>query len=217
MKFDEVKEFISNPRYRALVKLGLFLLFFIFIAVICRVYSSPNTNVVKDEQKTPLVKFSEMRNYEFNINYQVNDSITNIDGKTFRTDTCLTINDINYYINDNIYQIKDDFFILTSLDNKYLVKTNQIEQYINRGTLISKSEDYQSNTIMTKYSIPVNDLENQDIKELYITLYEKEKTIYKVDLQYIDNLDISSLVSITYFNVGEVTNFTTMFDIDKVR
>lgn len=217
MKIDEVKEFISNPRNRALVKLGFFLLFFIFVAVMCRVYSSPSRTIVKEETKTPLVKFSEMRNYEFDILYKENSTTTNIHGKTFRTDSYLTIEDVNYYVNNNAYEIQDDKFILTSLDDKYLIKTNQIEQYVNSGTLISKSEDYKNNILITKYSIPVINLENQSIKELYITLYEKEKTIYKVDLEYIDNMDSSSLLSITYYNIGGVSNFTTIFDSEKVR
>lgn len=228
MKIKDLIEFMKDKRNRAIMILGLYILFFIFIGILCHnSLKVNNSNITTPEvvTKTPLEIYGSMSNYEYTYNYNVNDNITTIVGKVYRDTIYMTLNNNNYYINDNnIYQIKSDKFVETTLGSLYLITNKDISTYISKGTLAGKSDNFEEGTTSTKYSVPIKDFDStiNSSDLIYITLTEKNSVIYKVDIDLINyfkaigKTKTKALIEIEYSNIEGVANFTTMFDESKV-
>lgn len=184
---EETKEFLTSPRGKALIKLGLYLVFFVILFA----FMGFNNNA--EGPKTPLEKYLDMNNYKYT--YSVN-------GQTYSGIVCkninlFTLNGIEYYVSSNVYQVSENGLSPTELDKLYYINNHDIMSLVSDAMMISKSENYENMDISIKYSID----------NIYITLYEKDKTIYKV--VYDNGTDI---VEINYMNIGEVEDFTMNYE-----
>jgi len=141
-KFRETfKELWKIPRYNALIKLGLYFVFFLVFGSIFVLNRVP-------KKKNPEKEITINKNsYEFS--YNINDNI--IKGKKNKNIT-FTYNDIEYTIEDeNITCDLDD----CNIEFKYIFDfftLDKIEDYIKNGELISKTE-YTTGDIEYKYNI----------------------------------------------------------------
>lgn len=224
MKIEQIKEFIKDKRNRAIVTLGIYIIFFLLVGIMCHNGLKSSDNKVETVTKTPFEVYSSMSNYEYKYTYTMDDSITNIVGKVYRDNIYMTLNNINYYYNGKIYEIKGDKFVETTLGSLYLITNKDIANYINKGTKVSKSDNFEDGITATKYSIPIKEFDSSLIStdNIYITLYENSSGIYKVDIDLINYFSAlgktktKALIEIQYSNIEGVSNFTTMFDTSKV-
>lgn len=210
MKFKDALELFKNKRYRALVILMLYIIFFIILA---SMFKGVNNNVdVKPstpvEEKSPLELYCEMANYEFKMVY-TSDEIYELTGKTFRDDSYFKINDIEYYYKDSNYYLLSDTSNSIDLDFDYY-NVNKICSLISEGKIVNKNENLESNTIENKYLV------NDTNKNIYITTIIKDNDISNVLVDLSDE-DKEYIISIEYFNKNKVSNFTSIFNEAKAK
>lgn len=220
MKLEDIKEFLKDKRKRAILILLIYFIFFIFVYYIFHTYKTIDQPQEEVVLKTPLETYCEMGNYEFDATYEVNNQILEISGKNFRQDVYLTINQEDYYLKDNIfYKIEDDKLILTNLDIKFY-SVDDICSSVNKAVLVSKSEDYENDYIINKYNVPIKDIDIDT--NFYLSLIEEDEKIIGVEIDLSNyrielDEDISKyVIKINYKNIGEVKNFTSIYDKEKI-
>ncbi|NLL44446.1 MAG: hypothetical protein GX247_02105 [Mollicutes bacterium] len=223
------KEIYKVPRYRALIILGLYFVFFIFVMAI--INSAAKTNVIIDNNnELPITfkKFKEMNNYEYTykIEQSINDEIIYYQGigkHTLEEETFTIENDVNnYYMENNeFYIIKDD--LKEKVDNPLPInllnlKPNNITDFLLASTLQLMTTDYQSNIIINTYLLPIkkfiklyfNDEVNDEENFINIITTEKNNNIIKIEMDLTNinmneeySMDINRL-EFNYQNIGNV-------------
>ncbi|MBR1376854.1 MAG: hypothetical protein IJ565_03470 [Bacilli bacterium] len=198
---DETKEFLKSKRGRAILRLGIYIIFFIIVAMLFRSGSDILPNDNKEViSKTPLEKFSEMNNYQYVYTYN-GDIETIIEGRVYRDIMYFTFEEDDYYIKDNrVYRYEDEE-VETALDDIYLMNNHKIVSLIENATIDSKNENYKDNLITTRYSINLDKVLFK-ADAMYVTLYENDKVIDKVLIEIVND-DITSTITIEYTNIGQ--------------
>lgn len=96
----KIKELWKVPRYKALLKLGFYLLFIIFVVSLIN-------NAPKIDTEVPVEK-NELYSYEFTYTITQNDTVSVINGVNYKNTEKLTYNDnIYYYKNNDLYLNKE--------------------------------------------------------------------------------------------------------------
>lgn len=179
-KLKDVKEFLSDKKNKAIVKLIIYLIFFIFVIIYIRVMNYRANNYTKkidpDEiielpktitNKVSLLK--DAKNYKFRYEVNViNDNINInyiIDGKRYNDKYYFSITDneisTNYYYERNsnkLYLIKDEIKEEISSNNIMdlsLYKINNIYNYLYNATYNYKQENADGN-ILINSSLPIS-------------------------------------------------------------
>ena len=190
-----IMEILKTERGRGLFKLGVFVIFFIFVAVLFHSggdVSNPIPQPVKE--KTALEKYSEMTNYTYR--YQYLDVIIN--GKVYRDILYFTIDENNYVVKDGIVYLNEE---VTELDSIYLYDNHKIASLIDKDKIISKNEDYSLDVVTTTYSVDVTKIDSiYDI--MNITLSEKDNEIIEAVIT-ITKDDLTSSIVIDYSLVNQ--------------
>ena len=150
--FEVLKELWKIPRWHALLKMGLYFLFFLVFGLIFFSKTTPKKNI-NNTTNTNTINIS---NYSFK--FTINNEI--IEGRKEQN--------IEFKYNDNDYSIIDDIIFCEledcSLSFKYLFELflpNRINNYIRNGKLLSKTE-YVDGIMEYKYEI-----DNEDIKKYF--------------------------------------------------
>ena len=179
-KLKDIKEFLSDKKNKAIVKLIIYLIFFIFVIIYIRVMNYRANNYTKkidpDEiielpktitNKVSLLK--DAKNYKFRYEVNViNDNINInyiIDGKRYNDKYYFSITDneisTNYYYERNsnkLYLIKDEIKEEISSNNIMdlsLYKINNIYNYLYNATYNYKQENADGN-ILINSSLPIS-------------------------------------------------------------
>ena len=162
---DILKFIFKNPRYRSILILVLYFLFFSVIILISKSNSDSRTI---EEKIDPIDEFKSKQNYQFKV------EIDNDEFEGYYSDDKITFiyNDVDYvYEND---ELEPSEFIYSEI-LKY-IDTSYIYEIIEKQEIYSKTE-YNNSTTSTTYLI--DDIE--------ISIYESTK-IYEVDVKINDNL-----------------------------
>lgn len=212
-------ELWKNPRYRSLIILGMYIIF--FTLVISSIDTSSND--YEESKKVDVMKeYSMMNNYSSKIIIK-NELEENIDIKVNKNDYLINYNNENYYYNTvKLYKQNEDNYTRTEtniLDFEVWKFTPKfISDLIEKGTFNSKTE-YADGTIANTYLVKIEDFiksyynnENIDIRTFEITVYQNEKQVNKVVLnltniynmeQFSNNYDY--IVTIEYDLVGKIS------------
>ena len=189
---EEVKEFLKTERGKAIIKLSLYIIFFIVLFI----FVKPGNENIYVPKESALDKYSSMTNYEYTYKYDD----TYIEGKTYRDILLFNIGDITYYYDGIIYKVMDNKLIIDELDKNYYINNHLINEYIKKGNIIGKNEDYENGIISTIYSVD----------NMHIKVFEKDNLINKVSIEIMG--DESHNIEITYTNINKVSNFTLDFE-----
>lgn len=189
---EEVKEFLKTERGKAIIKLSLYIIFFIVLFI----FVKPGNENIYVPKESALDKYSSMTNYEYTYKYDD----TYIEGKTYRDILLFNIGDITYYYDGIIYKVMDNKLIIDELDKNYYINNHLINDYIKKGNIIGKNEDYENGIISTIYSVD----------NMHIKVFEKDNLINKVSIEIMG--DESHNIEITYTNINKVSNFTLDFE-----
>lgn len=179
-KLKDIKEFLSDKKNKAIVKLIIYLIFFIFVIIYIRVMNYRANNYTKkidpDEiielpktitNKVSLLK--DAKNYKFRYEVNVIDDNVNtnyiIDGKRYNDKYYFSITDneisTNYYYesnNNKLYLIKDEIKEEISSNNIMdlsLYKINNIYNYLYNATYNYKQENADGNVLINS-SLPIS-------------------------------------------------------------
>lgn len=214
----------GNKRSRAMIQLSAYILFFILVGTFIDFNHANSSYLEEETQSMNNLSFSHYDNYEFyyNVTYLglADEPVKyfNIDGYRYKEKQFLTVRDTleKYYIENNkLYKVEDT---LTEITTPFFLPFGNISPsflhtYITHAKLNSKTE-YADKTIKKDYILSVREfakLYQSDVVELEgnisIITYEKDKTIYKVEL------DLTSYnkmkYELNYKNVGKVDFFSS--------
>ena len=210
---DFIKKWNSDKKFKAVIKLLLYFLFFIVVAIYA-VLSNKNASQIDTEKN--------IENNEIINNQQQQNSIINI-GDNYKYTATITINDeqikyvyskeqgllnikkirnlieTNYIIENNNYYIKEnDNKILTTKDNIYDIvcpncfDINSINEYLNKG--IKENNNYK---------IYLKDIILAEKGDEYITITTDNNQIYA---------DYTSLLQV--FN-NQIVKYTVNIKIEE--
>ena len=226
-KLKDIKEFLSDKKNKAIVKLIIYLIFFIFVIIYIRVMNYRANNYTKkidpDEiielpktitNKVSLLK--DAKNYKFRYEVNViNDNInTNyiIDGKRYNDKYYFSITDneisTNYYYESNsnkLYLIKDEIKEEINSNNIIdlsLYRINNIYNYLYNATYNYKQENADGNVLINS-SLPIskfyelNKIDKIVAENIIIETTENDDTV-KVALNT-SNVDIDNFNIINIF------------------
>ena len=196
------EDLLKTPKGRAIIKLGIYFIFFVIVAFLFHSGGSVSEPKKDTPKKTAMEVYSEMTNYEYT--YKYNEELMN--GKVYRDKMYFEINEDAYYVNENVYKVNKETneIVLVELDKSYYIDNHTISNYIKKGNIIGKNEDYMNNIVSITYGIDTEDA------NLSVTTYEKDNSIFKVVL----NIDTNT-IEINYSNVGKVNNFIKDFQIKE--
>lgn len=178
ISFKDIKEFLSDKRNKAIVKLIIYLIFFVFVIIYIRIINYRSNNYIKridsDEitelPKTITDKISLLKdadNYRFKYEIITIDSDTEItyiiDGKRYNNNYYFTISNDNlneeyYYDNDKLYIIKDDIKEIVSTYNfsdLSYYRISNIYDYLLNATYNYKQENANGD-ILINSSLPIS-------------------------------------------------------------
>lgn len=201
------KEYWKNPRYNALMKLGLWFVFLIFVSFFLRSgLSSQKRYYEQSENNNPLKIFNEMENYNFEYNVTYNLDNLKIKGSNYKNTMLYTIqndNNIYYADNDKYYRLINDKkidFKNTLPFNICMIKPKIIYQLIKLGELdYTKENSNQSKE--EGYKIKLSDyvrlVEGKQINSddvITINYLIEDGTITTV------GLDLTNYIKLSYSN-----------------
>lgn len=178
------------PRYRALIKLGLYIIFFIFVITLIK---TQDNNI----SKNPVTKINVMENFKNMNNYQYKVIINNEVEETFISRVnngkeLILYNSDTYYFDgikmykkiDSYQEFKDIIFDFDIWRFNPLFITNLID----KGEFNAKTE-YQDDTISNEYLVKVKDfvklydnLDIEDERTFSLVVYQTKKQVNKVTL-----------------------------------
>ena len=209
------EDLLKTPRGRAIIKLGIYLVFFVIVAFLFHAGTS-DISETKPEvpKKTAIEVYSDMTNYEYT--YLYNDTL--MSGKVYRNNNYFEIDENAYYVNENVYKVDKETNEIEKieLDKLYYIDNHMISNYIEKGNIIGKNEDFENNIVSITYG--VSNIEGLADK-LSITTYEKDNIIFKVSLKIENNIDLEdysvSTIEINYSNMDKVSNFIKDFEVKE--
>ena len=236
-KLKDIKEFLSDKKNKAIVKLIIYLIFFIFVIIYIRVMNYRANNYTKkidpDEiielpktitNKVSLLK--DAKNYKFRYEVNViNDNInTNyiIDGKRYNDKYYFSITDneisTNYYYESNsnkLYLIKDEIKEEINSNNIIdlsLYRINNIYNYLYNAIYNYKQENADGNVLINS-SLPIskfyelNKIDKIVAENIIIETTENDDTV-KVALNT-SNVDIDNfnIINIYVSDFNKIEDF----------
>lgn len=242
-KWSSLKKIYQNKRYKALIQLGLYLIFFIFILVL--VGSNEEIKDIKNDNKNETIKSNYTYSYTYEIIRDGIDEIINYTGSVNKDETIgqKSINNKvdEFYLKDNITYIlgvmdkkwhaqEEGYNIYKEIDTTFINYDN-ILRIIEKGELIS-TETLHKDKITTKtYEISltevisiyenINNIKSEETDEklegnIVIKLSEGEESFIKVELDVTPVIKYyDSLIEKYYITLNYSSiGIVSNFDID---
>ena len=224
-KYKEYKEYKepfkkiwNDPKLGSAIKLSIWLILILILALIVRINDKPKLEepkTIQPEQKitnptneTIKKQLEEITSYEENITVET-DIIENIKLTHTQDEDLIIYNNEKYYKKDNLYLLETNEMI----ENKLL--TDIIYFNINniKDKLQNVEEDYitvyKDNSYVISYTIPTNEipsfelLETEPTNNINITISGKE-SINKIEIN-LENYNIKK-ITLELFNINNIDN-----------
>lgn len=208
-KYRKLKELWKDPKSHALILLGFYGIFILFLAIIFRLdnNSYENNNEIKNDYT--------VNNFEYNatitISGIINDNI-NINGIKYED-----INEFEESKTKQKYYIKDDSVynrlnneIVT--DGRFYINLNSIDysnlKYIIDNNVETNKIEYNDQSIKKEYIINNIFFSDVTLDILNITTYEKNNYITEINISFIYNQNNYN-IAINYENINNISSYTS--------
>ncbi|MDD2377304.1 MAG: hypothetical protein PHD10_01320 [Bacilli bacterium] len=234
--FKKLKELWGIPRYNALMKLGLWVIFFIFVSAYINGNSYQSKNPQSnnsDNKELAINNYKKMDNYRFSFKVTGISNKT-ITGKKYKERLIINYNDKTYYneedINYLIVEEKIDSIAELELPiDLNLLKPSDIYNLIKLGTLEEQINNVNNKSVGKKYLISNKrilmhyyDILSEDETSIELTAYEENNNINKVVIDF-TNLNIGenltdlkgAIITIEYSNINSVLPFK--YNKDEIK
>jgi len=223
-KYAKWKELMKNPRYKALAKLGFWIIFFgvlILISVIASMFTRNRPPIIRIEPQTPIEVFANMQNFEYKytITYRLpnEEEVTIvIEGIYFDNNYYFNIGNQEYYLSDAIYLVDRSERSLTEVETKELLLVRDVLSIKNVHYLITSGAleeeiSYKDGHTTTNYiyakeeiKIPIEvEKEENMIRSIRLNLVENK---YREETPY----EIFNVVMI-FNNINNISSFVRNF------
>lgn len=170
--YVKFRELWKVPKYKGLIQLGFWFVFFFVIIVGIRMSNSNVSNSTKKETNKEVESKEEISNYTYNYQINRNDNIINIGG-------VFSNNNDQFYYNNQKYNYKNGLYYLNDIETTFEYPMNEF-QYKNISNLI-KDKQYESKT----------EFKDGKIKYEYIIDSTTYNTFYNKDYQTTGNILIN--------------------------
>lgn len=191
--FKNFKTIWSNKRYKSLIILGLWILFFAIVVLIVRIQSDKIKQY--NDQQPVILSINEIleniNSYSFTYQIQNDDETIIIDGTNYNEEFVVTLKEKRYYINDYVYLINGEK--LVKQENPFEINFNvfniqKIYNLIkNRNPLYEIKENNMTTSIYKVLLYEINEEMADETMEISITKSEDKIHNILLDLtQYIN-------------------------------
>ncbi len=211
--FSKFKELWSDRRYRSIIKLSLY---FIFFAIIFLFLSLSTKNEYSYDE---VVNFEDYVSYEFVTNININDNIYNLNGERYYEKYKFLYNDEIFNLT---YEDIQESYLDKNIINSFNFTPDLIDNIINKSELVSEKKIISSNQIISEYSISLSkyldildfNLSNYDNPDfISIIVTESDNLVTKIELNltnFYKNMEEDYFkyeISISYNNINSVNEF----------
>lgn len=201
--FKFIKEKWKNPKFKGVIQIAFWLIFFILVSLLFRTNKSSIDNV-KEEK--------EVNSYEYNYQYNDNNNIINISGTYYKDKEVFYINNNKYYfVNNNYYQAIDNKII--NIDYSLVEwRYASIKNIMDKNNYSNKLE-YEDGSIKYEYIIDYmtyNSYYNTNYtNNIILNIIVNEEKIKSVNINY-----LNETVSITYENINNIKDLDININVD---
>lgn len=211
--YNKFKELWSNKRYRSIIKLLFYFIFFVILFLILG--STPDETDYYQKK----VKFADYVSYNFILNINVNDNIYSINGSRY-------YDMYQFSYGGENFKISFSDIIKSNLDkniiNSFNYDPNLISNIIKNSNLISEKKIISNNEIVKEYSITLTkylnildfNLTNYDDNDLILlNVTESDELVTKIELDltnFYKNIEehyFKYEISISYDKINSVSEF----------
>jgi len=222
-KNENVKKFLelwNVPRYRSLIILFMYVIFFAFVI------SSINTDNIgeyEEHEKIDVIEeYKHMDSYRYFVTVK-NDVEKKLTIDTNKNDQIITFNDEKYYYNGiKLYKNEEDSYKKTDSNllefEVWRFTPLFINNLIEKGIFDSKTE-YADGTFANTYLVKIEDFikayynaETNDTRTFELTVYQDEKQVNKIklDLTNVYNMNQNAnnydyIVTLEYSLIGKIS------------
>ena len=210
----KILEFWNIPRYRSLIKLGIYIIFFTLVIVSIKNQDDIIVNSNDTNKGGIMETYKKMDNYQYRATIQSDVSRTLV-GRVYENRQLIIFNDNNYYYNNvNLYKREEgthDVYLETQekLLEFEVWRFNPIfiNALIERGQFESKTE-YADGIIASTYLVDLADFvelyfgDKDDFEEdIIITMYQDNEMVTKVELDLTPIYQQGQFVNSSYYKV----------------
>lgn len=189
MYIQKFIELWNIPRYRSLLILGLYIIF--FTVVIASVRSKNSSIDYTSNKKMSIIQnFEQMNNYQVKVTIQ-NEPDRTLISRVYNNRQIITYNNKNYYYDGSkLYEKLDSYIETESMLEFDIWRFTPlfIKNLIDKGKLDSKTE-YANGIIANNYVVSIDNFikdysndEPENNENISITTYQDKEQIIKVEL-----------------------------------
>ena len=195
----KTKEFLNDPKKKALTELAIYGIFFIFVFILINSSGNRVNTPIIEESKTPIEYYEDMTSYDYKVIYTNIDKIDVIEGAYYNNKSLFTYNNLKYYYEDMLYAINNDSYILSNIqyDVSKIFNKNLYSIFDNLNE--ESKTTYKDGKVITNYTIDSNIMYNYlyNIESAYTNL---------VNVSITESNDVITNISVDLTNLGLYLN-----------
>ena len=201
--FKKIKELMANPRYKALITLGAYLIFFLVIYIYITVKS--NLDVSKMEAKVdPIYNYQNMESYEYEYNItstsRVGSKATVINGTHASNKDIFNVSLHKFTIDNNVVVGDTDIALLIPFDIIDTLPSNMEALFV--SDYLENKTSYNNGDTKMVFSIPFKNFNILKIDDDSIdNLFSEVKVSVEDDVITSISIDLSSAISLVDKNI----------------
>ena len=201
----KVKEWLKDPKKKALTQLGLYALFFVFVFILISMGDSSSTSDYIPENTN-----KEVTNYEYIYKINSNEIINQITGTLNNNEDAFNYNGLNYVKKEGVIYLNNTPVTLDFDIDRY--KYKNIELLIGNAdskTTYTDSKKVVYNMNIVEYFTLLNEVNNCNIIDCTIInvsiTVEKEDYINHVIIDLSNYYGFKYIVEINYNNINKIS------------
>lgn len=196
---NKTKEFLKDPKKKALTQLGIYGVFFIFVFILTSGTGNRVNIPIIEESKTPIEYYEDMTSYDYKVTYTNIDKVDIIEGTYYNNTSLFTYNNLKYYYEDMLYVIDNDSYILSNIEYDVSKIFNKNLHTIFENLNEESKTTYKDGKVITSYTL--------DSNIIYNYLYGVESTYTNlVSVSITENNDIITNITIDFTDLGSYLN-----------
>lgn len=208
---NKTKEFLKDPKKKALTELAIYGVFFIFVFILINSSGNRVSTPIIEETKTPIEYYESMTSYDYKVTYTNIDKIDTIEGTYYNNTSLFTYNNLKYYYEDMLYVINNDSYILSNIEYDISKVFNKNLHTIFDDFNEESKTTYKDGKVVTNYTLDSNIIYNYlyNTESTYdnfvnISVTEKDNVITNIVLD-LSNLGLTlNKIEVEYNNINNI-------------
>jgi len=211
----EIKEFLKDPKKKALMQLGIYAIFFILVFIFIST-GEKHINVPSvSSPDTPIEYYENMSSYDYKVTYSNIDKVDIIEGTYYNNTSLFTYNNLKYYYENLLYVIDNDSYTLASIEYDISKIFNKNLYSIFNDLKEESKTTYKDGKVVTNYTL--------DSNKIYNYLFDEESNYNNlVNVSITENNDTITTITFDLINLGitlnkieiEYSNFNNIESLD---